>query len=99
MPSEKDGLPHVEVDCNVDSISRKHAAGMKIPIALSGDSVRSRIALVDGTAVFVKYNTKVTALYNGSIKLVRRNKEVIIAEDGGIVSYYPSTCLTRYTHR
>lgn len=88
---EKEGLPYVEVDCNVDGISRKHAAGLKIPIALSGDSVRSRIALVDGTAVFVKYNTKVTAQYNGSIKLVRRNKEVIIAEDGGIVSYYPST--------
>lgn len=91
---EKPMHPSIEVDVAVDKTSRKHAMGQQVPIALGGERVRSRIAMPDGSAVFIKYNTTVTAQYNGSIKIVRRNRESIIIEDGGIVTYRSPTAWT-----
>jgi hypothetical protein len=88
---ERPRYPYFEVDMEFDKISIKHSKGQQVPIALGGEHIRTKICLPDGTAVFIKYNTKVTAKYNGSIKIVRRSREVILAEDGGIVSYFPAS--------
>jgi hypothetical protein len=88
---EKMDLPSIEYDVGVDQVSKKHSMGLQVPIAKGGERTRCRVAMPDGTAVFIKYNTKVTAKYNGSIKLVRRNHEVVKAEDGGVVTYYPAS--------
>jgi len=86
---EKPTFPSIEIDVEIDRVSKKHSLGLQVPIALGGERVRSRVAMPDGSAIFVKYNTKVTAQYNGSIKVVRRNREIIVVEDGGIVTYFP----------
>eukprot|EP01034_Spumella_vulgaris_P025472 gene25472-31938_t len=39
----------------------------------------------------IRYDTRITATTNGSIKLVRRDKTVIIVKDDGVVSYAPRT--------
>lgn len=83
--------PTVEIDVNIDKICRKHSRGEQVPIALGGERIRSRISMSDGTAILIKYNTKVTAQYNGSLKVVRRNRESMLIEDGGIVTYFPPT--------
>lgn len=88
---EKSTYPSIEIDVAVDKTSKKHSMGSQVPIALGGERARSRIAMPDGSAVFVKYNTKVTAQYNGSIKIVRRNRESIVVEDGGVVTYRSPT--------
>ena len=88
---EKRSYPSIEVDVEVDKTCRKHAMGLQVPIAMGGERVRSRIAMPDGSAVFIKYNTKVTAQYNGSIKIVRRNRETVLIEDGGVVTYKSPT--------
>ncbi len=83
--------PAIEIDVEVDKMCRKHSRGQQVPIAMGGERIRSRVGLPDGTAIFVKYNTKVTAQYNGSLKIVRRNRESMLLEDGGIVTYFPPT--------
>lgn len=88
---EKASLPSIEYDVSVDQVSKKHSLGLQVPIAKGGERTRCRVAMPDGTAVFIKYNTKITAKYNGSIKLVRRNHEMVVVEDGGIVSYSPAS--------
>jgi hypothetical protein len=88
---EKPMHPSIEVDVAVDKTSKKHSMGLQVPIALGGERVRSRIAMPDGSAVCIKYNTKVTAPCNGSIKIVRRNRESIVIEDGGVLTYRSPT--------
>jgi hypothetical protein len=49
----KPGLPAVEMDTEIDAVSRQHARGIEVPINKGGERVRSRIALPDGTAILV----------------------------------------------
>jgi hypothetical protein len=49
----KDSLPTVEVDLEINEISRDHSMGIQIPIAKGGDRVRIRVALPDGSAGMV----------------------------------------------
>lgn len=81
------GHPKLEIDAEIDSISRRHSRGFKVPIAKGGDKTRTKMVLPDGTAVLIKYDTKVTSTYNGSVKAIRRDKSVVYAIDGGLVSY------------
>lgn len=83
--------PSIEVNSEVDIISSKHSKGKQVPIAMGGDRIRTKVCFADGTAAMIKYNTKVTALSNGSIKIVKRSREIIFAEDGGVVTYYPAS--------
>eukprot|EP01038_Epipyxis_sp_PR26KG_P010744 gene10744-14429_t len=85
------GIPSIEIDLEVDNVSRNHSKGIEVPINKSGERVRSRIAMPDGSAGMIKYDTKVTATTNGSIKIVRRDKTVIIVKDDGNVAYIPRT--------
>mmetsp|Transcript_28071 Transcript_28071/g.47448 ORF Transcript_28071/g.47448 Transcript_28071/m.47448 type:complete len:1685 (+) Transcript_28071:109-5163(+) len=96
---EKADLPSVEYDVGVDDVSKKHSMGLQVPIAKGGERTRCRVAMPDGTAVFIKYNTKITAKYNGSVKIVRRNHEVVMAEDGGVVTYYPASAWTSVSEK
>lgn len=41
--------------------------------------------------MFVKYNTLLTATSNGSIKLIRRDKTIILVSDSGVTTYLPRT--------
>lgn len=50
----KRNMPAVEIDTEIDSVSRQHARGIEVPINKGGERVRSRIALPDGTAVLVR---------------------------------------------
>ena len=52
----KPNLPAVEMDVEIDAVSRQHARGIEVPINKGGERVRSRIALPDGTAVLVSLN-------------------------------------------
>ena len=49
----KPSLPAVEIDTEIDAVSRQHARGIEVPINKGGERVRSRIALSDGSAVLV----------------------------------------------
>ena len=82
-------LPSIEVDMEIDSVSRQHSRGIEVPINKGGDRVRCRVNLPDGSAVLVKYNTLLTATTNGSIKMVRRDKTSILIQDSGMVRLTP----------
>jgi hypothetical protein len=85
--------PHtqVEIDLEVDNMCRSHSQGIEVPINKGGERVRSRISLPDGTGIMIKYDTKVTATTNGSVKLIRRDKTQILIKDDGVVTYAPKT--------
>ena len=51
--------------------------------------MRSRLSLNDGSALLIKYDTRITATTNGSLKLVRRDRTVITANDEGEVQVFP----------
>jgi hypothetical protein len=89
-----DGWPSVEVDCEVDSMCRSHCRGLEVPINKGGERVRLRTALPDGSALLMKYDTKVTAKTNGSLKYVSRNRTSLLARDDGSVVFTPSTAWT-----
>ena len=91
MLVEKVGYPSVETDLAIDSISKDHASGKLVPISRGGDRVRMRVVAPDGTALIVKYDTRVTATYNGSIKMVRRDRTSLMAKDGGEFIFRPRT--------
>ena len=91
---EKKDYPSVEIDVELDATTTRHACGQKVSIAQGGERVRVRVALRDGTALLIRHNTTVTATYNGSFKIVERNKEVIVAEDEGEVTFCPSYAWT-----
>lgn len=48
------------------------------------------MAMPDGTAILIKYDTRITSTYNGSVKAVRRDKSIVYAVDGGIVNFISS---------
>ena len=48
MTISKRFLPTIEIDTEIDAVSRQHARGVEVPINKGGDRVRSRIALPDG---------------------------------------------------
>jgi hypothetical protein len=83
--------PTVETDLAIDRLCRQHSRGIQVPIAMGGDRVRTRVAMSDGTAVLVKYNTRVTARYNGSLRVVKRTRDSLLLEDGGVVTYFPAS--------
>jgi hypothetical protein len=85
------GFPEIEMDLEVDSSSRKHSQGMEIPINKGGNRVRSRIALPDGSAAFIKYDTRVTAKANGSIRFIKPDRTNLFCKDDCSVEFYPST--------
>jgi hypothetical protein len=87
----KVGLPSLEVDTEQDRVSTEHSRGIKAPLAKGGDKVRLRIALPDGSAGMIKYDTRITSDVNGSIKLVRRDRTVLLMKDNGVVTYSPRT--------
>ena len=89
--ASKEGLPSMEVDTELDRISGDHSKGIKVPLAKGGDKVRMRIALPDGSAAMIKYDTRITSKVNGSLKLVRRDRTVLLVKDDGLVSYSPRT--------
>lgn len=83
--------PTVEMDLEIDRMCRDHSRGIQVPIAKGGERVRSRLALADGTAILIKYNTRVTAQYNGSLRVVKKNRDSFLLEDGGILTFFPSS--------
>ena len=87
----KEGLPPVEVDTEHDRVSSAHSKGVKAPLAKGGDKIRVRVALPDGSAAMIKYDTRITCSVNGSIKMVRRDRTVLLVKDSGLVSYSPRT--------
>lgn len=87
----RNGWPVIEVDLDVDNTSRGHASGMEVPINKGGERVRCRAALRDGSAVFIKYDTRLTAVANGSIHLVTRDRFSVAAFDNGQVTFRPAT--------
>ena len=89
------GWPTVEIDNEIDSVSRSHSLGLEVPINKGGDRTRLRLALPDGSAIFVKYDTRVTAKTNGSLKLISRSRSSIVARDDGSVLFTPSTAWTK----
>eukprot|EP00981_Chlorochromonas_danica_P004307 scaffold865_cov160-Ochromonas_danica.AAC.26 len=91
----RNGWPVIEVDLDVDHTSRGHASGMEVPINKGGERVRCRAALRDGSAVFIKYDTRLTAVANGSIHLVTRDRFAVVALDNGQVTFRPATAWDR----
>ena len=89
---ERLGHPAVEIDEHIDNVSTEHSKGKQVPISRGGDRVRMRLVGGDGSAVVVKYDTRVTSSSNGSLKLVRRDRTSISAVDGGEVLFSPRIC-------
>lgn len=87
----KQGLPPVEIDIDIDRTAFRHAQGLQVPIAKAGERVRARIGLSDGSALMIKYDTRITAVTNGLLKLVRRDRSAVIVLDNGLVNYLPRT--------
>ena len=89
------GHPTVEVDLEIDRNARGHSKGLPVPIAKGGQRVRTRVCQPDGSVVLVKYDTKITSTTNGTIKLVRRDRTSILAQDGGVISFAPANTWTQ----
>lgn len=87
--------PSIEVDLEIESMCCGHARGETVPISKGGERVRARLNLPDGTVALLKYDTRVTSLFNGSVKLVRQDKSTVIAEDGGIVHFKSASAWTQ----
>jgi hypothetical protein len=92
---EKIGYPRLEVDLEIDRMSYDHSKGKVIPLAKGGDRTRTKISMPDGSAVFIKYDTRITSAYNGSVRVVRRNRAVVLAIDGGFVDYKAPSAWTQ----
>jgi len=85
----KSGYPSVEVDVEIDVMCDGHSKGLQVALSKGGFKVRTRMVMPDGSAMMIKYDTRVTAKTNGTLKLVRRDKSVIIANDDGNATYFP----------
>lgn len=83
--------PTIELDVEVDSMCRGHAQGLEVPINKGGERVRSRISLPDGSIMMIKYDTRVTASSNGSIRLVCRDHSQLQVQDSGQLIFRPFT--------
>ena len=79
----------MEIDLEIDAMCVGHAAGKQVSLAKGGLRVRSRVALNDGAAMILKYNTSITAPTNGSLKLVKRDRSIVEALDNGEVNFKP----------
>lgn len=91
------GMPTVELDIEIDDLSREASRGGQIPLNKGGNKVRSRICLMDGSAVIIKYDNRLTSDVCGSIHMLRRDKTVVRAYDGGVVDFAPCTSWTEET--
>ena len=91
------GMPTVELDIEIDDLSREASSGGQIPLNKGGNKVRSRICLMDGSAVVIKYDNRLTSDVCGSIHMLRRDKTVVRAYDGGVVDFAPCTSWTEET--
>ena len=87
----KEGLPSIEVDTDVDRSSAESSRGVRSSLSKRGDNMRLRVALPDGSAAVIKYDNRITSEVKGSIKIVRRDRTVMIVKDSGVVSYHPHT--------
>lgn len=85
----KAGYPSIEVDIEIDLMCDGHSKGLQVALSKGGFKVRTRLVCPDGSALMIKYDTRVTAKTNGTLKLVRRDKSVIIANDDGNATYFP----------
>ena len=85
------GLPTIELNVALNKLCADHAKGLQIPLTKSGDCVRSMIAMPDGSALFIKYDNRVTSKVTGCIKLVKRDKSVITTNDSGVTTYLPTS--------
>lgn len=85
----KEGYPSIEIDLQIETMCLGHSKGLQVPLAKGGERIRARVALIDGSALMIKYDTRITAKANGSLKLVRRDRSSILVSDNGIVSYSP----------
>ena len=85
------GLPTIELNKSLNKLCADHAKGLKIPLTKSGDVVRSTIAMPDGSALFIKYDNRVTSKVTGCVKLVKKDKAVITTNDSGITTYLPTS--------
>jgi hypothetical protein len=85
----KPGFPSIEVDIEIDMMCDWHSKGLQVALSKGGFKVRTRMVCPDGSALMIKYDTRVTAKTNGTLKLVRRDKSVIIANDDGNATYFP----------
>ena len=87
----KEGLPPIEVDVEKDLSSAESSRGVRASLSKRGDQVRLRVALPDGSAAVIKYDNRITSDVKGTIKVVRRDRTVVIVKDTGVVSYHPHT--------
>jgi hypothetical protein len=85
----KEDYPCIEIDLQIETMCSGHSKGLQVPLAKGGERIRARVALNDGSALMIKYDTRITAKANGSLKLVRRDRSTILVSDSGIVSYSP----------
>ncbi len=69
--AEAPDFPSIALDLAVDRASRRHARGLKVPVACGGERTRVRLALPDGTSVVTSYNPRVTSETRGKLSIVR----------------------------
>ena len=74
IENSKAGHPAVEIDLEIDRNAYGHSRGMAVPVSKGGERVRTRLSQPDGSAVLVKYDTRITSSFNGSVALVRRDR-------------------------
>lgn len=98
-PYFANGWPSIEMDLDVDSTSRNHAKGREVPINKGGQRVRTRVCIPDGTAVLIKYDTRVTATTNGSLRVVTRDRHSFEAFDDATVKFVPNTGWTEESEK
>jgi hypothetical protein len=92
---EHPDMPTVEVNLEADIEARFHAKGGQVPLRRGADRVRYRMSCpYDGSAILVKYDTRVTAISRASITLVSRNRHTLVALDTGTVVYEPKSAWT-----
>lgn len=80
------------LDLAVDRASRRHARGLKVPVACGGERARVRLALPDGTSVVASYNTRVTSETRGKLSIVRPDRTEVRQDDGGMVGVGVEWC-------
>lgn len=79
----------IEINKEIDNLCHLHSLGKEIPINLGKDFIRRRVNLCDNTALFFKYDTRITSSYNGSINIVSQDRWSVLSKDNGEVEYLP----------
>jgi hypothetical protein len=90
----------LEVDMNYDLVARLHTAGSRklgtTSAALSiGPRTRAVLTLPDEVVISADYDTAVTAMVNGRIRVHRPDNGVLVALDDGLVQYRPPNAQQR----